>query len=538
MDGLSSELIRDILDHIGADPERTVSIDRRAYLSVESFAAPSLPAPAQAQDIAHFRLVCKRFAELGIPHQFTRVTTRFSKRGFCRLERIAGHRHITKHVKKFSYMVPCFYVEGRERVAELFQTFHGDLQSLDAGHFQRKAQEQRELVESGRDLEALKQAISAFDSLQHVQILRLQDEPDRLLWEYIRENHDFASNLVQLKWMPACVHGTRTIGEALLEARSSFTRFSGPMMNPQSALVLQANPSHKVSSLASRLTCLELHFDEGFDLDNRMRELSGLFQTVFTAATGMLAVHVGFPSRAPLGLRLEEIFHNVRWEKLRAFGIQAWRLDADEIVALARRHRRTLRGLRLRDVLLKEGSTWKTVLSMLRDEFELLDWVSLRRIGYTQSFDEQYAGTMEVPPDPPGGGSESDDEDGFPTHLSTEGETDDVSTSGDGSEMAGAADGHTSDDDISSGSGVDDDDDDGDEDENNDHGPSANELAMQDPGTPSSVPWCSCNASRDGHVYALTAEELRDNGRTVDISQRKMWERWVVGRRCRRDEGN
>jgi hypothetical protein len=112
MEKLSNELLRDILDHIETDPEKTVNIDRRAYLSVESFAAPSAPAPAQAQDIASFRLVCRRFGELGIPHQFTRVTTRFSKRGFQRLEWIAGRPELARHVKKFSYMIPCFYVRG------------------------------------------------------------------------------------------------------------------------------------------------------------------------------------------------------------------------------------------------------------------------------------------------------------------------------------------------------------------------------------------------------------------------------------------
>ena len=85
--------------------------------------------------------------------------------------------------------------------------------------------------------------------------------------------------------------------------------------------------------LAERLTCLELHFDDGIDLDQRMRDLSSLSKAVFTAAKNIEAVHIGFPSHRPLTLRLEEIFHNVKWEKLQAFGIQAWRLDADEIIA-------------------------------------------------------------------------------------------------------------------------------------------------------------------------------------------------------------
>jgi len=109
---LSNELLREILDLIEADPEKQVNLDRRAYLSVESFKAPPKPAPNLAQDLGSFRLTCRRFSELGAIHQFARVTTRFSKKGFERLENIAGQPHLAKNVKKFSYMVPYFYVEG------------------------------------------------------------------------------------------------------------------------------------------------------------------------------------------------------------------------------------------------------------------------------------------------------------------------------------------------------------------------------------------------------------------------------------------
>mgnify|MGYP007070504462 CR=1 FL=1 len=108
----AAELIREILDHIEADPEKLVSLDRRSYLSQESFKPPPTPAPNQAQDVASFRLTCRRFSELGAIHQFARVTTRFSRHGLQRLENIAGQAHLAKHVKKFSYMVPYFYVEG------------------------------------------------------------------------------------------------------------------------------------------------------------------------------------------------------------------------------------------------------------------------------------------------------------------------------------------------------------------------------------------------------------------------------------------
>lgn len=387
---------------------------------------------------------------------------------------------------------------GRDRVRELLVD---EISSqLDVEHFVSKIEDQKYLVRSGDDVSSLKTAMKAFTSLQHVQILRLQDQKDRALLDFIDENDDTAQELVHLDWKPACIHAVRTMGDALLQSQSPFNRFSGPMMNPQSALMLKSSPAGpEISSLAERLTCLELHFDAGVGLDRQMQELSGLFRTVFTAAKNMQAVHVGFPSRLPLELRLEEIFHDVRWEKLRAFGIQAWRLDADEIINLARRHRKTLRGLRLRDVLLKEGSRWKDVLSMLHDEMESLDWVSLRRIDYSKHFNEMWARSVEITDNQLFPNSDSDDDDTFGAHLSD------------------------ADMDLES-SGYNDSDEESDQD--GDHGPNANELALS-PDTPASAPWSS---SSRGSYLAKSADELGDNGVDVLYERRKVWEQWVVSR--------
>lgn len=335
--------------------------------------------------------------------------------------------------------------------------------------------------------------MAAFTSLQHVQILRVQDEADRHLIDFLREREGSGAPLIELQWTPACVHASKTIGEALVETRSPFSRFSGPMMNTQSALAIKKSIPQTVSVLASRLTCLELHFDDGLNLNESMRELSDLFRTVFSAAKNLQALHIGFPSRLPIDLRLEDIFHNVQWERLRAFGVQAWRLESGEIINLARRHSKTLRGLRLRDVHLKEGSMWKDVLAMLRSEMELLDWVSLRRVDYSKHFDELWAGTMEVADDPPAGASDSDDEDDFPTHFSVS----------------------------------DDDEEDSDyhSDADTDHGPEANELALS-PDTPISLTCCTCSRSS----YPASADDLGDNGSFVLYHQRKLWEKWVIGR--------
>jgi len=123
---LSNELLREILDLIEADPEKQINLDRRAYLSVESFKPPPKPAPNLAQDLGSFRLTCQRFSELGAIHQFARVTTRFSKKGFDRLDSIAGQPHLAKNVKKFSYMVPYFYVEGLSSTSRC-QDYNSDM---------------------------------------------------------------------------------------------------------------------------------------------------------------------------------------------------------------------------------------------------------------------------------------------------------------------------------------------------------------------------------------------------------------------------
>lgn len=376
---------------------------------------------------------------------------------------------------------------------------------LDVRHFVRKINEQKEIVNSGADEHALKRALAAFTSLQHVQILRVQDQETGALISYIRQ-HEHLNQLVELKWAPACSHSAKTLGAALLESRSPCSRFSSPMLSPQSAIVLASHPPQAFTSLAERLTCLELHFDDGSDLDNKMRELSGLFKLVFAAAKNMQAVHVGFPSHRPLSLGLEEIFHNVRWDKLLAFGIQAWRLDADEIIALAQRHRDRLKGLRLRDVLLKDGSMWKDVLAFLRDDMSRLDWVSLRRIGYAKHFDEQWAvAGAEVPDDPPGGASESDDESDWDPHATAEQD--------DSEDSLGNMTDSSSDHDHS-------DDDNGPEEEGMD-------FPMISPDTPSSVPWCNCGRNS----FLESPEALGDNGLFVSNAQRKIWEKWVV-RRC------
>jgi len=381
--------------------------------------------------------------------------------------------------------------------------------------FIAKITEQKRIVQSKEDLKALKKAMSAFEKLQHIQILPVQDYQDSMLLSYIRQNNRL-TQYVELKWEPACSHSSKTIGEAMLESHSPCTRFSSPHLSPQSAVHL-TQPSI-VAELASQLTCIELHFDDGFlDLDRKMKDLSPLFKTVFDAARKLEAVHIGFPSHRPLTLPLEALFHNIRWEKLLAFGIQGWKLDGDEIISLASRHRLTLKGLRLRDVLLNEGSMWKDVLDFLRNKMLRLDWVSLRRIGYATQFDEQWAVGGEMPDDIPGGTSSSS-EDEFDN---AQDDRPDTPLSDDSHHHTAS---HDSDlDSIGSDSTS------HHEHSDDEHVVAANQVDLPQlaPDTPTSIPWCNCGENR---TDPQTAEELGDNGVYVSNTTRKLWEKWVVGR--------
>ena len=362
--------------------------------------------------------------------------------------------------------------------------------------------------------------MKAFVSLQHVQILRVQDQEDEKLLTYIRYHQNFPQ-VVELKWAPACAHSAKTIGTALLESRSPCSRFSSPMLSPQSALVLAENPTGSFSTLAERLTCLELHFDDGYfddntDLEIRMFELSHLFKTVFQAAVNMEAIHVGFPSHRPIGLPLETIFHNVTWSKLIAFGIQGWRLHDHEIIAFATRHKERLRGLRLRDVMLREGSMWKSVLRFLREEMRRLDWASLRRIDYAVHFDTVWENAgIELPDDPPGGlssddeESDSENEDYGDEEAEENDETNHSTTASDWDSINNS--------------------DSENEEDGEERGRAAHEMdfpPLNSPDTPSSAPWCNCNR----RAYPVSVDDLGDDGLSVDTKQWKMWEKWVLGR--------
>lgn len=105
---LPEHLLQIIVEMIYEDSQRFVPIDRREFLSIESFP----PVQPDTSTLSSFRLVCRHFSELGLPYQFSRVTTRFSRQGFVRLDKISSCARAAKCTRRFVYMVPHFFVEG------------------------------------------------------------------------------------------------------------------------------------------------------------------------------------------------------------------------------------------------------------------------------------------------------------------------------------------------------------------------------------------------------------------------------------------
>jgi hypothetical protein len=180
---------------------------------------------------------------------------------------------------------------------------------------QRKASEQRKIIRSADDVRILKKAFASFKSLQFVKLLPVAEEEDRRFREYV-QIHGSVRDFINHYWAPAIIHGSKTVGAALLAADAPWSRLYLPVESVESVEFLALRSQPTLSILAARLTCLTLVFDEGNELGEEMGQLSELFKVVFASARNMQAVHIGFPRSRPVSLPLEAVFHNVTWDKV------------------------------------------------------------------------------------------------------------------------------------------------------------------------------------------------------------------------------
>lgn len=248
----------------------------------------------------------------------------------------------------------------------------------------RRLREQKTLIETNHDLEQLRIAMTNCSSLQEIKLLRLQDEADEQLIDFI-ERHTIQNTQHQSRfdWGSACSRAVMNLSIALLGSRCTSIRFIGPQISPETSLQLFQVPSTTLADLGSRLTSLDISFPSHGDITTKIARLSGVLGRFFGATKSLVSIHIGFP-KAPLNLELDAIFHGIGWKTLRTLSLEGWRLADHEIIALARRHRRMLRELRLCAVYLRPGGRWRDVLCVLREEMERLDGLDLRDIDYEE----------------------------------------------------------------------------------------------------------------------------------------------------------
>ncbi|CAG8971432.1 hypothetical protein HYALB_00002014 [Hymenoscyphus albidus] len=413
---LPAELLNKIVEHLAprkAWPKKQKLIENRSTLSLESFSEHRPSPENDVNPLKQFRLVCRQFSymDLCLEHLFSRVTTRFSPTGFETLHEILLGRSIRTKVKKFTYMVPRFYVGDinqlenmlkEQRTSPEFSQPSNSHQTASAhqrtpGSYMNelrqktdkmisenieKAKNQTRIIEQGIDSRALLLAFLLFKDLQQVKLLRVVDRSDEWWSRYLVRLRNLAQTPLDeahLSWIEAYDHATKSLANAFLKSGNTeawnfscqFVDFRTPVIAPSDSILPGA-----ITRL--KFLTLQLIDEEGIDMTGKVLRLSQLCSEIMRQTRHLSGLHIGF-SRV-ISAPLESVFHNTRWNHLRYFGIHMWSLDGEEIIRLLRRHP-ALTSVRLRQVSLKEGSRWEDVLRVIKQELNL-KWLSLFEIGY------------------------------------------------------------------------------------------------------------------------------------------------------------
>lgn len=469
------------------------------------------------QHFARLRLVCKRFSELAAPYLFRSIGLRFNIKSFDRLEQLAEHPKLARHVKKFVYLMPYLYFEGDQD----FETFRADrsirfsnklrqIMFEEPFYYPTVFKEQQEVMNSSHDLIVLKKAMKAFTSLQQIQLLSVMVHKDIVLRNLASSFDDW--EFIDCRWIPACRHAVDTLLLAVLYGNPPVSSFSSPTLSPQS--LLQITSGMQRSSLVAKnwgqLSHLDITFDERPDrsyldtaetrLKGHISPLSEFFKLFCSYTENLSTLYLRFTPGLPVRLPLDDVFHGTTWAKLRILGVGSWMLRAEDIIGIAHRHRNTLKGLRLSEVYLVDGR-WTDVAIALKASMKRLEWVGLQDIGYEaeyirkEAFIETYSDTS----------SERDFD---------EVETDNTSTR--------SFDIHPSqaDDDVIYGNVF---------------------TSSEDTGSSSGISSCGYTANASfGSLGTIDEdvpeEDLVDYGIAVSQAQRKHWERWIIGKNANTGE--
>ncbi|KAJ5338222.1 hypothetical protein N7452_004950 [Penicillium brevicompactum] len=375
--------IQDLADELLSEILYLLDPPREIYNKFNGNGHQAVSLNGEASDLDRFRLVCKRFMRIGTPHKFSRFTLRFSEHGFRRLDELL-EMQLACYVKSITYMVRPFYQgSGWSQIMRELETKDPTLFRIHSHRYR----EQTNITLKNHDQSRLRLVLAASTSLQQITLLRLQDKADDDLLKFMRTRQTSS-----FTWDSACTRAITSLSIALLNSDSKI-RFTAPQISPEAALNLIHAPPASLAAIGPHLTSLDLNFPSTNDLTGTMSSLSPTLRRFFMAAKHLSAIHIGFLSRHPLDLNLDSMFHHIRWKTLRKLSLQGWRLDASEIVAIARRHTQ-LRDLRLVGIYLRSG-LWRDVLLVLREEL-VLEHLELREIDYASHFDSVVTTGAEV----------------------------------------------------------------------------------------------------------------------------------------------
>lgn len=210
----------------------------------------------------------------------------------------------------------------------------------------------------------------------------LENDSDKRWFKFLKRYYPL--DAANFSWTAACERAVNTLVSAVLRSNSMVQRFSCRLMILQAPLSLTQETAQvsevTISAGIARLKCLELHVVDRMDIPEVRAQLSGLCKEVLSQAVNLEGLHIGFRDR--VSIPLESVFNNVKLERLKYVGIHMWSLHDEEIIKFLQRHRESVKALRLRNVLLKEGSRWDRILQVIRRDLRGLKWISLRGIGY------------------------------------------------------------------------------------------------------------------------------------------------------------
>jgi hypothetical protein len=265
-----------------------------------------------------------------------------------------------------------------------------------------KAKEQEKIITTKKDFNSLFFALASFVNLEQIRFMKIVDQVDVGWMKVIEQYPDFREHL-NAEWNHACEHSAQTLTQALILSNArNFQRLSSRFMDPATPLSLTEGSFSTIAKVAQRLKSLELEFDNRWNLDEKVTDLSILFRLVLAEAVALENLHVGF--RRPVSVPIGTIFHDVKLSSLSYLGLHQWELESQELVDLLLRYRH-IKYLRLRYIRLRRGS-WARVLKAIRLNLTL-SWISLRGISYPG--DVQHPIGM-LPPALNHGPDESDEE--------------------------------------------------------------------------------------------------------------------------------